>query len=440
MGADDLDSFGWGCTTYYLHSLVEEIRRSRLGSRVALADYPLLTRLNPAVPFRTRGNGALSIHVSGDPEDLMEISEIASQILDPGARPGREPGLVSIMGAIDREKAEKIYRILLTDLMDLSTAMKILEKLEARIHVRGRGVVGALGSIAYHFHEGDCTYELIGYSQDPEEVVIDPDKVRLMDGLTRPLTFNNIDAKTGKILVRPSTGVPVTIGIRGETPQALVKALGILDPEGLEGYTIFRTNQGTDQHMIPRRLGEAKLYRTGLFKGRVEGSPKVLRGGDVILEISDGISRIRAAIYKEMGEGNTAARSLIQGDLVAIGGSVKPWILGNHIIPVINAETLIILELAEARIEAAPRCPRCGSSMESLGRGRGYRCRSCRYVDPKAVKIVKPLERSVRKGIYKPPHRHMKHLTKPVERIGMEKICRPSIVKDIESLHQRPWA
>ncbi|MEM0438943.1 MAG: tRNA(Ile)(2)-agmatinylcytidine synthase, partial [Sulfolobales archaeon] len=384
---------------------------------------PLLVRLNPSIPFKTRGNGALSLHIAGEERDLGEVVEIALALLDTRSMPGREPGLISIIGKIDRMLARKIYIHLLTDVADITYAMRVIEKLGGKIHIGGRGVIGALGSVAYHLYEGDCTYELLAYSEDIEDVHIDRDSVVEMDRLTSPLTFNNIDRETGKILIKPSTGAPVALGIRGENPSILVKAYEILSAKGLEGYMILRTNQATDQHLIPRGISDAKYYRTGLFKGVVVDNPRIMRGGDVLLKISDG-AEITVAIYKEIGEANRVARELVKGDIIAVGGSVKPWLLELTETPVINAEELRILKLAEKYIEIPPKCPVCGGSMESMGSGKGYRCRRCGYRDRNASKVKVRVERNIKIGVYKPPPRNMKHLSKPLSRIGFEKICR----------------
>jgi tRNA(Ile2)-agmatinylcytidine synthase len=432
IGVDDLDTFGWGCTTYYIYNLLKEIRRSSAGSRLRFLDYPLLTRLNPAIPLRTRGNGALSIHVAGEEDDLREVVEIAISLLDSRAMPGREPGFVSLIGRMPLEIARKIYVDLLTDIAEISYIERVIEKIGGRIHVAGKGIIGALGSISHYYIEGDCTYEIIAYSNDVERVYIDPERLARMDAETRPLTFNNIDPETGTPLIKPSTGAPVALGIRGESPEILVKALNILGPENISGYAAFRTNQATDQHLIPRSIADAKFYRTGLFEGKVIDPPRVIRGGDMLLRISDGSSEINVAIYREEGEANRVARSLVPGDLIAVGGSVKPWITEDGETPVINAEYLKILRLSDQYIELPPRCPRCNSSMESMGRVKGYRCRRCGYRDPRASKISVKLARKIPEGgIYKPPLRNMKHLTKPLSRIGLEKICRHLPPRDL---------
>ncbi|MEM1611244.1 MAG: tRNA(Ile)(2)-agmatinylcytidine synthase [Sulfolobales archaeon] len=431
IGVDDLDTFGWGCTTYYIYSLLKEIKRSSMASRLRFLDYPLLTRLNPAIPLRTRGNGALSIHVAGEENDLIEVVEIATSLLDSRAMPGREPGVISLIGRMPLTIARKIYIDLLTDIAEISYIERVIEKIGGRIHIAGKGVIGALGSISHYYIEGDCTYEIIAYSDNVENVYIDPERLARMDVETRPLTFNNIDPETGKPLIKPSTGAPVALGIRGESPEILVKAFNILKPENISGYSVFRTNQATDQHLIPRSIADAKFYRTGLFRGRVIDPPRVLRGGDVILRISDGSSEIDVAIYREAGEANKVARSLVPGDLIAVGGSVKPWIKDDGESPVINVEYLKVLRLSDQYIEMPPRCPRCGSSMESMGRGKGYRCRRCGYRDPRASKIAVKLDRRISEGIYKPPPRNMKHLTKPLSRIGLEKVCKHLPPRDL---------
>jgi tRNA(Ile2)-agmatinylcytidine synthase len=59
IGFDDTDSPSGGCTTYIAARLVEEL--SSIGAR--FVDYPNLLRLNPNVPWKTRGNGAVCLRI-----------------------------------------------------------------------------------------------------------------------------------------------------------------------------------------------------------------------------------------------------------------------------------------------------------------------------------------------------------------------------------------
>ena len=55
IGIDDTDSLGGGCTTWLITEIISEL------SELDLVDFPRLVRLNPNVPWKTRGNGALSL-------------------------------------------------------------------------------------------------------------------------------------------------------------------------------------------------------------------------------------------------------------------------------------------------------------------------------------------------------------------------------------------
>jgi len=57
IGFDDTDSTKGGCTTYLAAVLVEKLAQMH----VEFTDYPSLIRLNPNVPWKTRGNGALCL-------------------------------------------------------------------------------------------------------------------------------------------------------------------------------------------------------------------------------------------------------------------------------------------------------------------------------------------------------------------------------------------
>ena len=57
IGIDDTDSIRKGCTTYIACLLMEELEKLN----VKFIDYPNLIRLNPNVPWKTRGNGALCL-------------------------------------------------------------------------------------------------------------------------------------------------------------------------------------------------------------------------------------------------------------------------------------------------------------------------------------------------------------------------------------------
>ena len=60
IGIDDTDSPAGLCTTYLGTLLTYFILEEK---EFRLIDYPQLIRLNPNVPFKTRGNGSVCIRV-----------------------------------------------------------------------------------------------------------------------------------------------------------------------------------------------------------------------------------------------------------------------------------------------------------------------------------------------------------------------------------------
>ncbi len=79
-----------------------------------------------------------------------------------------------------------------------------------------------------------------------------------------------------------------------------------------------------------------------------------------------------------------------------------------------------------------PRCPRCGRGMESMGFEKGHRCRKCGFRGPDLEKVELTIARGLEPGLYLPPPRAHRHLTKPLERYGREKEHEPG------PLHE-PW-
>ncbi len=447
IGIDDTDRFLFGCSTNFLREFISELIRSGLSRNIFFGDYPYLTRLNPSIPFKTRGNGAVSIHLYTYEQTIEEIIEVIRSLSDRiDSGEGTEPGIVFLSGL--RDDAISLLREYfiraLTDIIHLEITERLIRKLGGRIISHGRGLIGALASIAHHFIENDCTYEILGYSLRNNDVYIDPEKIYLMNKVTYPLTFNNIDPETNKILIRPRLGRPVSLGIRGESPEILLKAIRILEPSGVDEYLIFKTNQATDQHLIPRRLSEAKPYRTGLFEVLIDEEPIVMRGGDILINVSDPYDRdIKAnvAIYREFGKAIEIVRKLIRGDLVLVGGSVKPVseLEGSDKV-IINVEMIKILRLSKRFIERNPLCPRCGARMISRGSGKGFKCPKCGYIDPFGKKLIEEIPRlGIEENIIlKPPIRNMKHLSKPLQRYGREKICRKrNILIDLSNFYIR---
>ena len=59
--------------------------------------------------------------------------------------------------------------------------------------------------------------------------------------------------------------------------------------------------------------------------------------------------------------------------------------------------------------------------MKSEGRDKGYQCDRCKFKDAAATKILIPKVRDLRPGLYIPTPKAHRHLTKPLQRYGLEK-------------------
>ena len=78
LGMDDIDSPKGGCTTHFACLLVEEFENHN----VNWIDYPNLIRLNPNIPFRTRGNGAVALRFKIDKKEVKDIVSCISKMTE----------------------------------------------------------------------------------------------------------------------------------------------------------------------------------------------------------------------------------------------------------------------------------------------------------------------------------------------------------------------
>mgnify|MGYP000415601181 CR=1 FL=1 len=425
IGIDDEDREIGGCTTHFATLLIVKF----LGRFKSLKfiDYPNLVRLNPAIPWKTRGNGAVSIHIKV-PENILDkvIDEIIamheeySEAFRLGH--GKEPGIVIVKGDIPSELTW-LYRKAVSDVVALSIARKIAHDINAEVLVDGRGIVGALAAIGWFALEDDCTYELLLYrSRDMwgYERRVDSRSIRSIETNYQDI-FSSYDYEEKRVIVTPRGPDPVLLGLRGENPETLLRAMNdLIIHEPISFWCIFRTNQGTNAHSYPRRISNLRPYQTCIVRGVVHSNPRIERGGHVVFHIRQESEVLRVITYKPSGL-TSIARKLVPGDIVSVLGAIKMWSDG---VLTLNAEELILERAVELYRAIAPRCPRCGGSMESLGKGKGFRCRKCKYRDPDAKKQLVRVRRDIDAGIYLGPPSSHKHLLKPYRRFGKENICR----------------
>jgi tRNA(Ile2)-agmatinylcytidine synthase len=163
IGFDDTDSTRRGCTTYVSALLVEKLQKLN----VVFMDYPKLVRLNPNVPWKTRGNGALCIKIKHEAGLEGKIKELAIRLVeeysDLGFK-GTNPGVVFFQKEKISEEIKIFAKNAIIGIVTLEEARGLIQKFggEALGFKNCRGIIGALSAVGEAF-EGDHTYELIAY-------------------------------------------------------------------------------------------------------------------------------------------------------------------------------------------------------------------------------------------------------------------------------------
>jgi len=383
-------------------------------------DLPYLVRLNPNVPFKTRGNGAVSLHVRLDARDLCDVAwELVSVIEHEVETHGKtSPGLIvassEAVGALS-----KVYERALSEYVPLSYVRELLEELARRGEVcvpslRGRGLTGSAAAIGA-FKLREFTYEVLVYSPGGlrAKLVISDEVFKEVDRKYRPYIFATYDYAEKRALATPRSITPVVFGLRGLNPRLLVDALSMFP--GVNHWILYKTNQATFAHLrVRKNVSSLRPYDSAVVEGRVNGSPQVLKGGHIKVTLCDHTGCIDAMFYRETGYLRHVARLLRSGDLVEVGGGVVP-----RFGLTLNAESLRVISASPEILELNPLCPVCGKRMKSAGRGKGFKCPRCglRSRDPAKVRVQHA--RHLEPGLYLPSARAYRHLTRPKEALGL---------------------
>jgi tRNA(Ile2)-agmatinylcytidine synthase len=425
IGLDDTDSTRKGCTTYVTALLVEKLEKLN----VTFLDYPNLIRLNPNVPWKTRGNGALCLRIKHASGLEDEIKEIAISLLEEHsdlAFRGTDPGIVFLQNEKIPEEIKAFAKNTITGIVTLKEAMRLIKKFggEALGFKNCRGIIGALAAVGETLEDNDYTYELIAY-RTPQNCgskrKVDERSIFEMDELTRPYTFNNVDSEKGRVIITPRGPDPILFGIRGETPDVVKKAFGLVKPlETMERWLVFRTNQGTDAHLKRvKALNKIAPYISVIAKGIVSRNPRLVPLRHVIFSVKDETGEVDCAAYEPTGALRKVARELIVGDGVEVYGAVRKPSASKPL--TINLEKIKVLALAPKIVLQNPVCKNCGKRLESMGKDKGFRCKKCgaRFADTRKVQVA--VERELKAGLYVTSTRSQRHLTKPLRRYGLEK-------------------
>jgi len=429
LAFDDTDSPEGMCTTYLAALVLEEL------DEYDLIGLPRLVRLNPNIPWKTRGNAAICLplgrgsgrgklcgslrgrerrcYSSGKAVDPGELVARAASVLEKVAEFDCEqtnPGIVATV----KQPPQSLYWEAVREIVPLKKVERLLIECGAvwKKYKKGRGVIGSAAAISWR--PRDRTWEVIAY-RSPERFGtprrIDSKSVVSMDKATK-FTFNNYDYENGHIAISPGSPCPILFGIRGDSSTELLRARMMIKGEAPDKWLLFMTNQATEDHIVPRRISGLKPMMSVRVRARVVANPRTIAGGHVIVRVSDG-DEVDAAFYEPSRGFREIARELLPGDEVTLYGSVRKTPRS------LNVEKMQVRSLVENMQKTHnPICPNCDKSMGSMGANQGYRCKKCGVKAGNGAAEWRLVPRGLKPGWYEPPVASRRHLHKPLRRMS----------------------
>src|SRR5271157_222890 len=144
VGIDDTDSSRGYCTTYLAFRIAVDLKAD-----LPVVPYPRLVRLNPNIPFKTRGNAAVCLLIdTADPDKafrllgakLADLSDVAG---------GANSGLVFLDDPGLAPSFEPLYRRALSQVVNPAGVRTFLREMGVRFTTlgNGMGLVGAAASL-----------------------------------------------------------------------------------------------------------------------------------------------------------------------------------------------------------------------------------------------------------------------------------------------------
>ncbi|MEZ5334333.1 MAG: tRNA(Ile)(2)-agmatinylcytidine synthase [Methanolobus sp.] len=419
IGIDDTDSREGMCTTYLCALL-----RDELSSFAKIIEEPVLVRLNPTIPYKTRGNASVALYVEcKDPEKVVE--HVTSRISSMACMENENtnPGVVFVKEFQFEQVTNTLasfFRRAVKEVIAIDEAKELASSLGLHFEAfkNGRGLIGALSACGAMLDlSWDHTYEYIAYREKDvwgTQRNVDDESLFEADRQTYPDTWDTVDMKNDLVVCVPHSGDPVLYGLRGKNAFSVEKAASFVISEPVERLCIYRTNQGTDMHLIPvSGISEIEEMHSYILEGTVCSEPETIRGGHTIFSLQDDAGEnIDCAAFEPTKNFRELIRKLIPGDRVVVYGSVTER--------TVNIEKIKILELAKKYEISNPECPSCGKRMKSAGAGQGYRCRKCGTSS--SVTDKSEVKRDIVSGFYEVPPCARRHLAKQLLRFEKEDV------------------
>lgn len=426
LAFDDTDSTDGGCTTHLAFHVLLAL------PDLALRGLPRLVRLNPNVPWKTRGNGAVVLPL-GTPEGPQtrvgelrgrevlafpegrpavpapEVLDAVCDVLWDQARPEADPGVALFPEA---PPSAAYWQGVRSVVSPRETQVLLHGEPGAlwRSRGEGRGLTGAVAAAAWP--GPPASYEFIAYREParwgtPRE--LDGSALGRLD--EAGTTFHTWDPAEERPACIPSTPCPVLCGLRGTDPDRLrdaaTRALAGATREPIDGWLLWATNQASGDHVrAVSAVGEAGAHETVAVEATVQDAPQDAAGGHVFVALQDAAgAAFQAAAFEPTKRFRDTVRALAPGDAVTVVGAFKDG--------TVQLEKLEIRSQAPRRRKISnPTC--CDKSMKSRGAGGGYKCPVCgRKVGAEAAAWSEEAP-AVAPGCYEVPVMARRHLHRPL--------------------------
>ena len=133
IGFDDTDSPTGMCTTFLAYKIVDLLQKQK----TEFLDFPKLIRFNPNIPWKTRGNGAVSLKIkTRNPSKIKnQIKNLVSKYSD--TKNGANPGLVFFESDSIPSEFTKFSNLALWQLINRNNAKNLLKKIILIFFMKG---------------------------------------------------------------------------------------------------------------------------------------------------------------------------------------------------------------------------------------------------------------------------------------------------------------
>jgi tRNA(Ile2)-agmatinylcytidine synthase len=421
VAIDDTDSQDRMCTTYLIYEIIFRGKYDIIGD-------PQLVRLNPNIGYKTRGNGALNINLGRgtgkksiigkkdgeyiyayekileepDREGLMDyISSIVEDFYVKDSK-NTNPGIVVSENRLN----PGLYARALQEDIDIEFIENYLNERAMYKKIKtGHGIIGSSASLGWPGTK--YTYELLDYRYPHYENLSHEEKMDIsaIADVYRS-TFNNIDLENKYPAMFPKPKTPVILGIRGIDKSDLIGIYNKIQEKHQiddQGYVIYKTNQGTDDHIIsePDYLSNMGSYS---ITGIISGNPYTIKGGHSFVRIKYKNMEFELAAFEPTKEFRKILKELIPGDIVTA--------FGSYINGTLKLEKIKLIKKAILYKKEPPICPLCHVKTKSKGK-MDYRCQVCRkrYKNPAFIEI----DRNIEERFYEVPVIARRHISMPIK-------------------------